>query len=157
MPSLQADHFEHVRVLQHVQLRFLGSPVAQITAWIRTSQHSKPVFFLLALSEEGRLEQMRIACKRAEPGLRRADIDDEMRVESTKDWRLEEVIPQHTPVGVMPSQFVVTKHHAYCVIAVRGQALLIKLGGQSSGQHEHMYTDRFPEKARPHSSRLTLI
>jgi len=32
------------------------------------------------------------------------------------------------------------------VIAVRGQALLIKLGGQTNGSHEHMYTDRFPEK-----------
>ncbi len=27
---------------------------------------------------------------------------------------------------------------------VRGQALLVKLGGQTNGMHEHMYTDRFP-------------
>jgi len=44
------------------------------------------------------------------------------------------------------AQFVVTKHHAYCVVAVRGQALLVKLGGQTNGLHEHLYTDRFPEQ-----------
>ena len=48
--------------------------------------------------------------------------------------------------GGVGSQFVVTKHHAYCVVTVRGQALLVKLGGSSNGTHEHMYLDRFPAK-----------
>lgn len=89
---------------------------------------------------------MRIACKKVEPGARRPE-DDEIKVENTKDWRLEGAIPREACGSNVSSQFVVTKHHAYCVIAVRGQALLIKLGGQTNGLHEHMYTDRFPEKA----------
>jgi hypothetical protein len=75
--------------------------------------------------------------------MRRPDADDEIRVEHSKDWRLEESVAADRHVGV-PSQFVVTKRHAYCVVAVRGQALLVKLGGNSNGTHEHMYTDRFP-------------
>jgi len=142
----QADEFERVHILQLVHLRSLGGAVAQLSSWVRASQNNKPIFFLLALSEEGRLEQMRIACKRAEPGVRRPDADDEIKVENAKDWRLEEAVPRERPSSGVPAQFVVTKHHAYCVIAVRGQALLIKLGGQTNGSHEHMYTDRFPEK-----------
>ena len=139
-----ADEFELVRVHQHVHLRNLRGPVTQIASWMRASP-TKPIFFLLALSEEGRLEQLRISCKKAEPGLRRPDADDEVRVEHAKDWRLEESVPSDPLLGVA-SQFVVTKHHAYCVVAVRGQALLVKLGGNSNGTHEHMYTDRFPSK-----------
>jgi len=54
------------------------------------------------------------------------------------------------PTGGAPyaSQFVVTKHHAYCVAAVQGQALLVKLGGQTSGTHEATYRNRFPEQVR---------
>ena len=140
----QADEYELVRVHQHVLLRNLGGPVTQIASWMRASQ-TKPIFFLLALSEDGRLEQLRISCKKAEPGLRRPDADDEVRVEHAKDWLLEDSVPSDRMLGVS-SQFVVTKHHAYCVVAVRGQALLVKLGGNSNGTHEHMYTDRFPAK-----------
>jgi uncharacterized membrane protein YgcG len=140
----QAEEFELVRVHQHVHLRNLAGPVTQLAAWMRASQ-TKPIFFLLALSEGGRLEQLRISCKKAEPGLRRPDADDEVRVEHTKDWRLEESVPSDPLPGVT-SQFVVTKHHAYCVVAVHGQALLVKLGGNTNGTHEHMYTDRFPAK-----------
>ena len=111
---------------------------------MRASQ-TKPIFFLLALSEKGKLEQLRISCKKAEPGLRRPDADDEVKVEHTKDWGLENDVPREGIPGVT-SQFVVTKHHAYCVVAVRGQALLVKLGGNSNGTHEHMYTDRFPTR-----------
>lgn len=142
----QADEFELVDVLQIVHLRSLGASVAQLSSWVRASQHNKPIFFLLALSEDGRLEQMRIACKKAEPGLRRPDADDDIKVENAKDWHLEDAVPKERPSSSISAQFVVTKHHAYCVIAVRGQALLIKLGGQSSGSHEHMYTERFPSK-----------
>uniref|UniRef100_A0A7S2I0K6 Uncharacterized protein n=1 Tax=Haptolina brevifila TaxID=156173 RepID=A0A7S2I0K6_9EUKA len=140
----QADEFEMVKVLQQVQLRKLSGPVMQLSSWVRASQ-TKPIFFLLALSEDGRLEQMRISCKKAEPGVRRPDADDDVRVEHAKDWRLEEAVPTARLDGVS-AQFVVTKHHAYCVVAVRGQALLVKLGGPTNGTHEHMYTDRFPSK-----------
>ena len=58
-------------MLQQVPLRRLGGPVAQLSSWVRASQNNKPIFFLLALSEEGHLEQMRIQCKKAEPGVRR--------------------------------------------------------------------------------------
>ena len=88
--------------------------------------------------------------------VRRPDADDEIKVENAKDWRLKEAVPQERPARGVSAQFVVTKHHAYCVIAVRGQALLIKLGGQTNGSHESMYTDRFPEKARPPLLPLTL-
>jgi len=88
---------------------------------------------------------MRISCKKAEPGVRRPDADDDVRVEHAKDWRLEDSVPSERLHGVS-GQFVVTKHHAYCVVAVRGQALLVKLGGQTNGTHEHMYTDRFPAR-----------
>ena len=126
-----------------VHLRSLGGPVAQLSSWVRASQ-TKPVFFLLALSEDGRLEQMRIACKKSEPGLRRPDADDDVRVEHCKEWPLQDSVPHARFVGGVCSQFVVTKHHAYCVVVVRGQALLVKLGGQTNGTHEYMYTDRFP-------------
>ncbi|KAL1495329.1 hypothetical protein AB1Y20_017184 [Prymnesium parvum] len=144
----QAEAFELVSVLQRTPLTDLEGPVAQLSSWVRASQHNKPVFFLLALSEEGRLEQMRVACKRAEPGVRRPDADDEFKacVENTKGWRLENAIPRDRPSHGVAAQFVVTKHHAYCVIAAREQALLIKLGGQHNGLHEAMYTARFPEK-----------
>ena len=140
----QADEYELVKVLQHMPLGNLGGSVMQLSSWVRASQ-TKPIFFLLALSEEGRLEQMRISCKKAEPGVRRPDADDAVRVEQSKDWRLEDAVPSERLLGVS-AQFVVTKHHAYCVVAVRGQALLVKLGGQTNGTHEHMYTDRFPAK-----------
>jgi len=140
----QADEYEPVKVLQYVHLRNLGGPVMQLSSWVRASQ-TKPIFFLLGLSDDGRLEQLRISCKKAEPGVRRPDADDEVRVEHSKDWRLEESVPADRLYGVS-SQFVVTKHHAYCVVAVRGQALLVKLGGQTNGTHEHMYTDRFPSR-----------
>ena len=94
--SWQADAFDLVAVHQHVHLRSLGAPVAQLASWVRANQ-TKPIFFLLALSEEGRLEQLRICCKRAEPGLRRPDADDEVRVENLKDWRLEEALPPPPP------------------------------------------------------------
>ena len=145
----QADDYELVKVHQHVNLRNLGGPVTQVSSWMRASQ-TKPIFFLLALSEDGRLEQMRISCKKAEPGIRRPDADDDVRVEHSKDWRLEESVPAESApadrLEAVSSQFVVTKHHAYCVVAVRGQALLVKLGGNSNGTHEHMYTDRFPTR-----------
>ena len=63
----------------------------QLSSWVRASQ-TKPIFFLLALSEDGRLEQMRISCKKAEPGVRRPDADDDVRVEHAKDWRLEDSV-----------------------------------------------------------------
>ena len=98
--------------------------MTQLSSWVRASQNNKPVFFLLALSEEGRLEQMRIACKKAEPGVRRPDADDEIKVENAKDWRLEDAVPRDRFPCSISAQFVVTKHHAYCVIAVRGQVRL---------------------------------
>ena len=66
----RADEYEPVQILQHVMLRNLGGPVSQLTSWMRASQ-TKPIFFLLALSDDGHLEQMRITCKKAEPGIRR--------------------------------------------------------------------------------------
>ena len=148
----QADEFDLVRVLQHVQLQNIGGPVTQLTSWVRSHSDliKKPVFFMLALTEEGRLEQMRVSCKRAEPGMPSTRPDDDVRVEHCKNWSLEEAVPSERHAERLdtlegaPAQFVVTKHHAYCVVAVRGQALLVKLGGQTNGTHEHMYTDRFP-------------
>ena len=51
-----------------------------------------------------------------------------MRLEHTKTWSLEEHCPRPstTSLGV-GAQFVVTKHHAYCVVAARGQAPLYLL------------------------------
>ena len=142
--SWRAEEYELVQVHQHEHLRNLGGPVAQVSSWMRASQ-TKPVFFLLALTEDGRLEQLHVSCRKAEAGMRRPDADDAVRVERSKEWRLEESVGLHSSLGVA-SQFVVTKHHAYCVVAVRGQALLVKLGGSSNGTHEHMYTDRFPKR-----------
>ena len=71
-----------------------------------------------------------------------------MRLEHTKSWSLEEHCPRASTASLgVDAQFVVTKHHAYCVVAARGQALLVKLGGASQGLPEQAYTDRFPEKA----------
>ena len=139
-----------------------SDPRASVARWrasqVRANQ-SKPVFFLLALSEDGRLEQMRVVCKRVEPGMRRNDVSDEIRVEHSKDWALQDSVPNERALSVsrhtaftasdphlapllaprpfaprpfaphaaapfaaqVSSQFVVTKHHAYCVVAVRGQ------------------------------------
>lgn len=140
----QVDEFELVDLISHVPLKHMGEPVAQLSSWVRANQ-SKPIFFLLALSEEGRLEQLRVLCKKPESlGWRRQEAED-VKVEHCKDWRLEEAVPQDKLVGGVPAQFVVTKHHAYCVVTVRGQALLVKLGGQINGTHEQQYTSRFPK------------
>lgn len=50
----QADEFEAVSILQQVRLHSLGDSISQLSSWVRASQHNKPIFFLLALSEEGR-------------------------------------------------------------------------------------------------------
>ena len=136
-----ADDYELVQVQQSVKIATLDAGVTQLSAWVRSNQN-KPVFFLLGLTQHGRLEQMRVCCKKHEPSARRAD--DDVKLEHTKTWSLEEAVGARRD-GLVDAQFVVTKHHAYCVVAVRGQALLIKLGGPSNGTHEQAYTDRFPE------------
>lgn len=122
-------------------LRSVGSPVAQLTAWVRSTQ-CKPVFFLLFLAENGRLEQLRIGFRMPERG-EAPGVLPSPEVEQTKGWHLEEAAAVAAGLG---SQFVVTKHHAYCVAAVQGQALLVKLGGPTSGTHEAPYRNRFPEQ-----------
>jgi len=136
-----SHEFTHVDPAAFRLLRSVGSPVAQLTAWVRSTQ-SKPVFFLLLLADNGRLEQLRIGFRRSERGEQswRLQVPE---VEQTKGWRLDEAAAATAGLG---SQFVVTKHHAYCVAAVQGQALLVKLGGQTSGTHEAPYRNRFPEQ-----------
>jgi len=67
----------------------LVAPIAQLNAWVRSTQ-SKPVFFLLLLAENGRLEQLRIGCRRAEQP---SDGAPSPSIEQTKDWRLDEAVP----------------------------------------------------------------
>jgi len=148
------SEYEQARPSSFKLLRCLGSPVAQLAAWVRSSQQHRPAFFLLALGRSGQLEQLRIGCRRREN-----DTDGETEpagttsscVEQTKDWRLDtetlSVSPSRDSAALLgPSHFVVTKHHAYCIAAVHGNALLVKLGGQASGTHEAAYRDRFPQE-----------
>ena len=63
---------------------------------------------------------MRVVCKKQELGQqRKASEDDDVRLEHTKTWSLEDHCPRAVSLGV-DAQFVVTKHHAYCVVAARG-------------------------------------
>jgi len=49
-----------------------------------------------------------------------------VRLEHTKSWSLEEHCPRASTASLgVDAQFVVTKHHAYCVVAARGQAFLV--------------------------------
>ena len=76
------------------------------------------------LSDTGRLEQLRVTCKRAEGSRLAEPAAAETRIEQAKDWRLEQSFPARPVPHSVSAQFVVTKHHAYCVVAVRGQVII---------------------------------
>ena len=57
----RVDDFDLVEPIRFHEVQAFDSKVAQLSTWVRSSQH-KPFFFLLALCESGRLEQLRVGC-----------------------------------------------------------------------------------------------